>query len=70
MAFDSGKVIEVSPQENALFDAVKKAKSGDTLLLADGDYVESKIVPLTKTITVKARNAQQANISFERSNTF
>ena len=70
VAFDSGKVINVSPGENAVFDAVKMASEGDILLLEDGNYVESKIVTLDKTITIKAKNAHKANVTFQRSTLF
>ncbi|MCF2948733.1 alginate lyase [Paraglaciecola aquimarina] len=56
VAFDSGKTINVKPAENALFDAINDAQSGDTLLLADGTYDVGKIIKLTKTITIKAKN--------------
>jgi len=54
--FDSGQVIRVTPTENAIFDAVEAAGSGDTLVLEDGDYSIFKVIKLTKTITIKAAN--------------
>jgi len=70
VAFDSGKVIDVSPGENAIFDAAKAASEGDTLLLSDGNYIENKIITLDKTLTIKAVNSHKAKIAFERSSLF
>ncbi|MEP2651954.1 MAG: chondroitinase-B domain-containing protein [Paraglaciecola sp.] len=60
VAFDSGRVINVKPGENALFDAINNASTGDILLLDDGDYSISKVIKLTKTITIKAASKGQA----------
>ncbi len=70
VAFNSGKVINVSSGENAIFDAAKMASEGDTLLLSDGEYIENKIVTLDKTLTIKAVNAHKAKVMFERSTLF
>jgi poly(beta-D-mannuronate) lyase len=68
--FDSEKVIKVSAGENSLFDAVKKARAGDVILLSDGNYIESKIVSIDKTLTFRAENPKQAKVTFERSTLF
>lgn len=68
--FDSGITIQVKASENAIFNAVKNASDGDTLVLASGDYVESKIIQVNKTITIKAKAALSAKVSFERSTLF
>lgn len=70
VSFNSGKTIQVSAGENALFDAVEKASEGDVLVLTDGNYVENKIITLNKTLTIKAANAHKANITFGRSTLF
>ncbi|WP_440876917.1 chondroitinase-B domain-containing protein [Thalassotalea sp. PLHSN55] len=69
-AFNSGKTIEVSNAENALFDAVKNAADGDTLVLSAGEYTVSKIIKLDKTITIKSAQPHQAVITFERGTLF
>jgi poly(beta-D-mannuronate) lyase len=56
VAFDSGKTTSIKPVDNALFDAIKLASSGDVLLLEDGNYNIAKVIKLTKTITIQAKN--------------
>ncbi len=68
VAFDSGKTIEVTPEQNALFSAVSEAEAGDILVLRSGDYVVSKFLKITKPITIKGKG--KVNISFERSALF
>jgi poly(beta-D-mannuronate) lyase len=70
VAFDSGKVTNVLPGENTLFDAIKVANTGDTLLLSDGVYVEGKIISLDKTLTIKAANKHGAKIMPQRAALF
>ena len=69
-AFGSGKTIQVKASENAIFNAVKNAEDGDVLVLASGDYVESKIIQVNKTITIEAKTPLSAQVSFERSTLF
>ncbi|MEP1868176.1 MAG: chondroitinase-B domain-containing protein [Paraglaciecola sp.] len=59
VAFDSGRLLRVKPAENALFNAINNASSGDVLMLEDGDYNIAKVIKLTKTITIKAANKGQ-----------
>ncbi|WP_339720971.1 polysaccharide lyase 6 family protein [uncultured Paraglaciecola sp.] len=65
--FDSGKVIEVTATENALFNAINNANSGDVLLLENGDYYIGKVIKLNKTITIKAKNRKHVTLYPERS---
>ena len=67
VAFDSGKTVSVKPVENALFDAINNAASGDVLLLENGDYTIGKVIKLTKTITIKAKHKTQVTLYPERS---
>lgn len=67
VAFDSGKVIQVNPTENAIFDAVNSASSGDVLVLENGDYNIGKVIKLNKTITIKAKNRKHVTLYPERS---
>lgn len=62
VAFDSGKLVKVKPAENALFNAINNAFSGDILMLEDGDYSITKVIKLTKTITIKAANKGQVHL--------
>lgn len=69
-AFDSGKVIEVKAGEDALYNAVKSAQDGDTLVLASGSYNARKMIIVDKTLTIKAAQKQQAKLTFERGTFF
>ena len=66
--FRKGKTIPVSPGENTLFEAVKKAEEGDVLVLSPGDYLMTRSIPVKKTITIKSKNSNnKPTITFERS---
>lgn len=67
IAFDSGKTIQVKPAENALFNAVNKAQSGDVLVLDNGEYTIGKVIKLNKTITIKAKNRKHVTLYPARS---
>jgi poly(beta-D-mannuronate) lyase len=62
VAFDSGATVIVKPVENALFDAINAANSGDVLLLENGEYAIGKVIKLRKTVTIKAKNKHQATL--------
>ncbi|WP_425408453.1 chondroitinase-B domain-containing protein [Hyphococcus sp.] len=66
--FESGRTIEVSPQQNALFEAVSEAEPGDTIVLQPGEYVVSKFLKINKPISIKGRG--KVDITFERSALF
>jgi len=66
--FQSGKTINVKPDEGALLNAIKSAEAGDTLLLSTGDYIEGKFLRVDKPLTIKAEG--KVNLSFERSTLF
>ncbi len=68
IAFGAGKVINVKPQEGALYKAVQKAQAGDTLRLQAGKYVVRKFIKLNKPITLKGDG--EVTLSFERSTMF
>jgi poly(beta-D-mannuronate) lyase len=67
VAFDSGNTIQVKPTENALFDAINNASSGDVLILENGNYNIGKVIKLDKTITIKAKNRKHVTLYPERS---
>ena len=66
--FGSGKTIDVSPDDNVLFNAVKEASAGDVILLRPGNYVVSKFLKLDKPLTFKGQG--DVNLTFERSALF
>lgn len=70
VAFDSGKVIDVKAEEDALFNAVLMASDGDVLVLASGSYDVRKTLNINKTLTIKAKHLNKANITFQRSALF
>lgn len=69
-AFNSGKEINVSPAEDALYNAIEHAKDGDVLLLGQGTYDARKIATIDKTLTIKAKKTGEAIITFERGTLF
>ncbi len=68
--FDTGKDIAVSPDENAISNAIKTAEAGDRLVLAPGSYNEAKIIELDFPITIVAEENGSVDLSFERKNMF
>lgn len=66
--FDSGKTIKVSPEPDALFDAVRGAAPGDTIIMRSGEYVVSKFLKLDKPLTIRGKG--DVNLVFERSALF
>ena len=65
----SGKVINVAPGEGTLVDAMMAASDGDVLMLASGDYIADRTIPLSKAITIKGafdEGASAPRIMFAR----
>jgi len=69
-AFSSGNRIEIKPGDDAIFKAMSRAKAGDILVLQPGEYTESRIVPVTQTITVAAKQSGTVTLFPERSALF
>lgn len=70
VAFGSGKTIQVKAEDDALFNAVLAADSGDVLVLVDGNFDVRKMIDINKTLTIKALNQGQAKVTFQRSTLF
>lgn len=70
VAFNTGNVIKVKPQEDALFNAIAKANPGDVISLSPGNYNTRKVIYIDKTITVKAHTQGSAKLTFERGTFF
>ncbi|MCL4106174.1 UNVERIFIED_CONTAM: hypothetical protein GTU68_058480 [Idotea baltica] len=66
--FATGKTIDIEPAEGALTAAVSGAQSGDTIRLAAGNYLVSKILVIDKPLTFTA--AKDVLLEFERSTLF
>lgn len=64
--FDSKKTTVITPGENSIFNAVSAAESGDKLVLAPGEYHETKILKLNKVISLVAQQPGTVAITFAR----
>lgn len=70
VAFDSGQTHRVESGAEALLAAIDNAADGDVIVLANGQYDVSKLIQIDKTLTIKAAQAGQARLTFERSALF
>lgn len=68
VAFGSGETHSVKPGKNTVFDTIKIAQPGDTIILSPGDYTVGKFLKLDKPLTVKGEG--EVNLTFERSALF
>lgn len=70
--FGTGKVHQVSPGPDTLTAAMDAAAAGDTIELAAGDYLVSKILELDRPVTVRGASEGGAlpTIRYERSALF
>lgn len=64
--FDSNNKTVITAGENSIFNAVSAAKSGDKLMLAPGEYHETKILKLNKVISLAAQEPGSVVITFAR----
>jgi poly(beta-D-mannuronate) lyase len=70
VSFESGGIITVAAGGDNLVTAIATANSGDTLVLAPGQYDVSKLVKIDKTLSIIAKNPESVKITFERSALF
>lgn len=70
VAFDTGKTHQVKATADALLNAINAAQTGDVLELADGQYDVSKLVKITKVLTLKAKHTGKAKLTYQRSTLF
>jgi len=69
--FDHGKTIKVKPGLDTIPDALKMAEDGDVLKLKGGSYTVSRVINLTKAITLQAQSeSQSVELNFERAALF
>jgi poly(beta-D-mannuronate) lyase len=52
--FDTGKIIDVEPGLNTIFDALKSAGNGDILVLKQGEYVSTKDLLISFPVTIRS----------------
>ncbi len=70
LSFDNGNEILVEPGLNTLFDALATSKSGDILLLNDGEFVNNKDLFIKHPVTIKAGHARKATLYSEKNDMF
>lgn len=67
----SGKVIQVGPGQNTLFDAAKAASAGDIIELTEsGNYYTNKIISVAFPLSFRAAQGVQPNVFFEKKSLF
>ncbi len=65
--FDHGSIINIEPGLDTITNALKNANDGDVLKMAAGKYTVSRILPLTKAITLAAAGDDlSVSVVFER----
>ena len=65
--FDQGQITLVEPGLDTITQALKKAKNSDVLSLENGSYTISRVLPVDKSITLKAASkSPKVIIAFER----
>lgn len=50
----SGKVVKITPEEDALYKAIRKSKPGDIIELEAGEYINTKKMQIHHTLTIRA----------------
>jgi poly(beta-D-mannuronate) lyase len=70
VAFDSGRVLKITPGQDRLSAAAAKAKAGDVVELAAGDYAESQVVEVSQPLTFRAEKGAKPVVAFGRSTLF
>ena len=69
--FEGGSRRSISPAEGALFDAVRTAGTGDTLLLEPGTYRASRVIVVDRPLTIVGKSADDPPVlTFERTALF
>lgn len=70
VAFDSGRVLKITPGQDQLSAAAAKAKAGDVIELATGAYAESQVVEIAAPLTFRAERGAEPRVTFNRSTLF
>lgn len=69
-AFDSGRVLKITPGQDRLSGAARAAKAGDVIELAAGAYAESQVVQIAAPLTFRAEKGAEPRVTFDRSTLF
>ena len=70
VAFDSGRVHKIRPGQDQLSGAAAKAKAGDVIELAAGEYAESRVIEVGQPLTFRSEKGAKPVITFDRSTLF
>jgi poly(beta-D-mannuronate) lyase len=70
VAFDSGRVHKIRPGQDQLSDAAAKAKAGDVIELAAGEYAESRVIEVVQPLTFRSEKGAKPVVTFDRSTLF
>jgi poly(beta-D-mannuronate) lyase len=70
VAFDSGRVLKIKPGQNQLAAAAAKAKAGDIIELATGDYAEGHVIEVSQPLTFRAETGAEPVLTFDRATLF
>ena len=70
VAFDSGRVLKITPGQDQLSAAAAKARAGDVIELATGAYAESQVVEIAAPLTFRAERGAEPQVTFKRSTLF
>jgi poly(beta-D-mannuronate) lyase len=70
VAFDSGRVLKIKPGQDRLSAAATKAKAGDIIELATGDYAEGHVIEISHPLTFRAEKGAEPVLTFDRATFF
>ena len=70
IAFDSGRVLKIKPGQDQLSAAAAKAKAGDIIELAAGDYAEGHVIEVSRPLTFRAERGAEPVVTFDRATLF
>jgi poly(beta-D-mannuronate) lyase len=68
--FSGGTIIEVTPAEDSLSEAIALANAGDELVLQAGNYRVNRILEISRPLTIRAESGGRVRIDYERSALF
>ncbi|MEM7667112.1 MAG: polysaccharide lyase 6 family protein [Pseudomonadota bacterium] len=66
----SGRIVEVAPGQGTLAEAAMSAKDGDVLVLAAGEYIADRSIPLEATVSIRGAGSDATTILFTRPSLF
>ncbi len=70
VALDSGQVLKIKPGRDQLSAAALKAKAGDIIELATGDYAEGLVIEVRQPLTFRAGTDAEPLVTFDHTTLF